>query len=347
MSEAGDRHVAMGQLIDDVARLVDPETVARVGDPALLATRYLDHQHVADLADIGAASLAAILDAHVRVAACRPSGTNCVVVDAPDSDDLWHLGGSTLLQVVTDDRPFLVDSVTMEITRQDWSIRHVFHPQLAVGRDDSGELREVVAGREALSESWMAFAVYPPLGVAAADAAGALADGVTDVLDEVRVVTSDWKAMRQELTHAVDLLGTTPYDRISDDRDSARELLRWLRDDNFTLLGYQEYVYSRGGYVPVADTALGLLREQGDPSTSSGIGGQAQGTRQAQGPGSTRCRRPPTPASSCSRRTPYGHGCTARATGTTWGCGCSTRTGRSSASGGSSGCCRPRRTRSR
>ncbi len=246
MSDAVGRQASLGLLIDEVARKLDPDTVARVGEPSLLVTRYLDHQHVDDLADIGADSLAAIVDAHVQVAATRAPGTSCVVADAPDADDRWHLAGSTLLQIVTDDRPFLVDSVTMEITRQDWTIRHVFHPQLD-------------------GESWMTFAVYPPLGVAAADAASLLVDGVREVLDEVRVVTDDWKAMRGELTRTVDLLGTGPYDPVPDERDAARDLLRWLRDENFTLLGYQEYGFVDGRYVPLPGTALGLLKT-GDAS---------------------------------------------------------------------------------
>jgi glutamate dehydrogenase len=40
----------------------------------------------------------------------------------------------TVVQIVTDDRPFLVDSVTMEVLRQGWSIREVFHPNSGAAR---------------------------------------------------------------------------------------------------------------------------------------------------------------------------------------------------------------------
>ncbi len=265
MSGGPRRHQPMQQLIDLVARKLDPDTVARVGEPQLLATGYLDHQHVDDLVDIGSDTLAALMDTHVRIAAARAPGADLVVIDTPDADDTWRLSGSTLLQIVTDDRPFLVDSVTMELTRQDWSIRHVFHPQLTVWRDETGALHGVTASDpDAVGESWMTFAVYPPLGVAADEAAGALERGVRDVLSEVRAVTADWMSMRHELTNAVDLLGTDPYDGMADDRDAARDLLRWLRDDNFTLLGYREYSYVEGAYQPVDGTGLGLLRDQPD-----------------------------------------------------------------------------------
>ena len=78
MSEADARHVAMVQLIDEVAHGLGQATIAQVGAPDVLVARYLDHQHVDDLADIGSASLAAIIDAHVQVAASRAPGTQCV-----------------------------------------------------------------------------------------------------------------------------------------------------------------------------------------------------------------------------------------------------------------------------
>ncbi|HEY8662384.1 MAG TPA: hypothetical protein VIL68_02095, partial [Propionibacteriaceae bacterium] len=252
-----------GMIAEVVARL-DPETVSRASAPADLVARYLEHQHSDDLGDIGADNVAAIIDAHVRLAAHRAAEADSVVADAPDASDTWRLSGSTLLQIVTDDRPFLVDSVTMEITRQDWTIRHLFHPQLRVARDTDRKLVQEGAG-EMIAESWMTFVVYPPLGVAADELADQLVGGVREVLAEIRLVTDDWTAMRTQLSDAVDLLGTSTYDSCPDDRDSARDLLRWLRDDNFTLLGSRTYTYDGSRYEPVPGNGLGVLRTVDDP----------------------------------------------------------------------------------
>jgi glutamate dehydrogenase len=252
-----------GMITDVVARL-DPETVSRAGAPAELVRRYLEHQHSDDLDDIGADNLAAIINAHVRLGAHRAADTDSVVADTPDPSDTWRLSGSTLLQIITDDRPFLVDSVTMEITRQDWTIRHLFHPQLRIARHADGELVPDGAG-ETIAESWTTFVVYPPLGVAADERADQLVRGVSEVLAEVRLVTDDWTAMRTQLSEAVDLLGTSAYDSRPDDRDSARDLMRWLRDDNVTLLGYRTYSYDGIRYEPVPGSGLGVLRTADDP----------------------------------------------------------------------------------
>ena len=251
-------------MIARVVELLDPATVSGAERPTELVARYLDHQHSEDLDDIGADNLAGIIGAHVRLAQRRTEASDNVLADTPDPSDRWELSGSTLLQIVTDDRPFLVDSLTMEITSQGWTIRHTFHPQLTVARSGDGALVHDGGGHTA-AESWMTFVVYPPLGVAAQDVADELVAGVREVLAQVRLVTDDWTAMTRQLSDAIELLGTSPYASRADDRDAARDLLRWLRDDNFTLLGYQSYTYDGSRYTPVPDTGLGVLRSEDDP----------------------------------------------------------------------------------
>ncbi|PID50745.1 MAG: hypothetical protein CR980_02160 [Propionibacteriales bacterium] len=52
----------------------------------------------------------------------------------------WEAGGSTVIQLVMPDSPYIVDSLMLELERQDWAIRDVVHPQFAVHRDRRGVL---------------------------------------------------------------------------------------------------------------------------------------------------------------------------------------------------------------
>ncbi|HYJ77047.1 MAG TPA: hypothetical protein VEX89_00680, partial [Actinomycetes bacterium] len=81
-----------------------------------------------------------ILDApmaHRELAARRPQGTASVRVRTPDTE------GHSVVEVVCDDMPFLVDSVTAELSRHDRAIHLVIHPQLVVRRDVAGDLLAV------------------------------------------------------------------------------------------------------------------------------------------------------------------------------------------------------------
>lgn len=248
-------------MAEKVTKRLDPKAWKSVEDPLCLVAKYLEHQHQDDLAEIGTENLASIISAHVLLAQHRTEQTDSVVVDNPSQLQHWQQSGSALLQIVTDDRPFLVDSVTMEITRQNWAIRHVFHPQLLVSRSEVGDL--TLSGHErTVQESWMTFVVYPPLGVAVEEVADQLINGVREVLSQVRIVTADWADMSDQLSNTISMLDGSTYTSHSDETQAAKELLTWLGDGNFTLLGYREYDYDGSRYAPVSETGLGLLRTE-------------------------------------------------------------------------------------
>ena len=86
------------------------------------------------------------LASHYDLASSRPQGTAAVRVVTPTvADSGWSSSGRSVVEVVTDDMPFLVDSVTMELNRQGHNVHSIIHPQLAVERDITGVLQHVHA----------------------------------------------------------------------------------------------------------------------------------------------------------------------------------------------------------
>ena len=53
------------------------------------------------------------------------------------SEDGWF-SAHTVIEIVNDDMPFLVDSVTAELNRLQLTVHLVIHPVLDVGRDEDG-----------------------------------------------------------------------------------------------------------------------------------------------------------------------------------------------------------------
>jgi glutamate dehydrogenase len=120
------------------------------GDAAghLVRTFY---RHVAaeDLVERSEDDLYGGVLSHYKLAARRPQGTANIRVFTPTvAEHGWSAGGHTVVEVVTDDMPFLVDSVTMELHEQSRDVHMVVHPQLLVRRDMAGDLQEVLAEDE-------------------------------------------------------------------------------------------------------------------------------------------------------------------------------------------------------
>jgi glutamate dehydrogenase len=168
--------------------------------------------------------------------------------------------GRSLLQIVTDDMPFLVDTVSMIVSTK-LQIHAVIHPVLKVVRDASGQLQSL--GEDGgVPESVMHFEIDR----VADDAEQVqLKAQVEAALDDVRASVNDWAAMRDKaLAIAADLpQRQLPLDAAS--VQEASEFMRWIAADNFTFLGYREYEVSDADgdrvLCSVESSGLGILRK--------------------------------------------------------------------------------------
>ncbi|MCL3996674.1 NAD-glutamate dehydrogenase, partial [Streptomyces lavenduligriseus] len=106
--------------------------------------RYYLHTAPEDLADRDPVDVFGAAVSHYRLAENRPQGTANVRVHTPTVEENGWTCSHTVVEVVTDDMPFLVDSVTNELTRQGRGIHVVIHPQFVVRRDLTGKLLEVL-----------------------------------------------------------------------------------------------------------------------------------------------------------------------------------------------------------
>ena len=127
----------------------------RLGDDAAAASaafirRYYAHVFTDDIDSQSADTLFGAAYAHWRLGERRSVGTTIVRVYNPRLDEHGWRSEHTIVEVVTDDMPFLVDSVTAELNRRDLTVHLVVHPILRVRRDPSGRLEQLAgAGRAA------------------------------------------------------------------------------------------------------------------------------------------------------------------------------------------------------
>ncbi len=115
-------------------------------DVGPLLQAYYRHVSTDDVGDRSAEELYGALASHYRTADSRPQGTARVHVFTPTlAEHGWSAGGHSVVEVVTDDMPFLVDSVVMELARQQRDVHLVIHPQFDVTRDVTGRLETIAS----------------------------------------------------------------------------------------------------------------------------------------------------------------------------------------------------------
>ncbi|MFJ8231520.1 NAD-glutamate dehydrogenase [Streptomyces sp. NPDC094448] len=257
-----------------------PEQGGRPDQDTLLAylQRYYLHTAPEDLTDRDPVDVFGAALSHYRLAENRPQGTAGIRVHTPTVEENGWTCSHSVVEVVTDDMPFLVDSVTNELSRQGRGIHVVIHPQVTVRRDVTGKLLEVLStqarsGRDGkplphdtLVESWIHVEIDRETD--RADLKQITVD-LLRVLSDVREAVEDWEKMRDAALRIAEDLTAEPVagDIAGQEVDEARELLRWLAADHFTFLGFREYELTDGDSLSaVAGTGLGILRS--DPHHS-------------------------------------------------------------------------------
>ncbi|MEU3484065.1 NAD-glutamate dehydrogenase [Streptomyces massasporeus] len=250
-----------GEETPDAQKAPDRETLLT------FLQRYYLHTAPEDLTDRDPVDVFGAAVSHYRLAENRPQGTANVRVHTPTVEENGWTCSHSVVEVVTDDMPFLVDSVTNELTRQGRGIHVVIHPQFVVRRDVTGKLIEVLSTpptgdlpHDAHVESWIHVEIDRETD--RADLKQITAD-LLRVLSDAREAVEDWGKMREA---AIRLAEGLPDEPIPDDLpgpqvEEARELLRWLADDHFTFLGYREYqLRDDDSLAAVPGTGLGILR---------------------------------------------------------------------------------------
>jgi glutamate dehydrogenase len=273
--------------LDKITHLAEerlkPEQVGKV---ERFITQYYAHTPPEDLAERRAEDLYGAAMSHLHLARSRPWGEAAVQVYSPDPDRHGYGSPNSIVQIVTDDMPFLVDSLGGELTRQGVGLHLVIHPVLTVRRDEAGQLVDVLEpGSAESAESAEGSAGEDETGTVGKESylrfeidklphAGAMEQLRADVLrclDDVTAAVTDWKAMRERASEIAGSLHEEASFVPEAERAEAVAFLRWLDEGHFVFLGYREYELATEDGEDVlrslAGSGLGILRDD-DHGTS-------------------------------------------------------------------------------
>ncbi|WP_128290568.1 NAD-glutamate dehydrogenase [Afifella aestuarii] len=254
--------------IEDATARLEAEAEETGIDAAPLkrfAEIFFAHAAGEDITVYPAESLAGIAKAAFAFIAQRDA--NVPKVSLRDIDAADERGRPvTAIDIVGKNRPFIFDSVLGEIQAAGQPIHLVLHPIFEVSRDEAGRLTEfAAAGAESKGRPNRESFLHIEIARLPDEAAKSeLEASLKSLLQEVRVATEDWRAMRDRLRMAIRDYRIDPPELDEDELEEAIALLEWLEDDNFTFLGTREFTYEQdsGGALDHAHgEGLGLLRD--------------------------------------------------------------------------------------
>jgi len=265
---------AKAERLDQVLALVREKLPAETRGAAEAFVRaYYRQVDPEDLAEREPADLYGAALSHWNFARRREPGQPRVRVFNPSVQEHGWQSTHSIIEIVNDDMPFLVDSVTMEVNRHGLTLHLIIHPVIRVNRQAPGA---AAAGAEqvlmgvlpddspaGLRESFMHLEVDRITDPTLMEA---LAADIARILGDVRAAVEDWKKMLGKVREIVADLDRRPPPVGQNELVEARALLEWLADNHFTFLGYRchDLVMKDGddALAVVPGSGLGILREK-------------------------------------------------------------------------------------
>jgi glutamate dehydrogenase len=209
-----------------------------------------------DLARYSPEQLAEIAEQSLVFLAERPAGMAKIRFEPSAAAN-----GESVLEIVNDDMPFLVDSVVGELNQRGLDIRLFVHPVFVVERDLAGKLINFKGSRATGGQRESFIHLHIEGGDAASQRAD-IVNALEAILAEVRACVQDWQPMLARIRGMIAGLRANPPPLPVEEIAEAVQFLEWMAEDNFTFLGARDFFFTDDSsrLEPAFETGLGLLR---------------------------------------------------------------------------------------
>lgn len=172
----------------------------------------------------------------------------------------------TIVEIITPDMPFLVDSIRIALNRIGITAHLFLHSPITLVRSDEHELQSFVSENKSecvtcSKETVFHIEIDHQVNQVQIDA---LTAELSSVLSEVSLVVKDWSPMQSRLLEMKTVIQESDFTFTDTTRNSTIQFIDWLADHHFTLMGYRYYeVLALEGdhfWHPKNDTSLGIMK---------------------------------------------------------------------------------------
>lgn len=230
-------------------------------------TLYFAQMPMTDLVNRPVSELYGMVFNHFKLLESRKPGELKIQIFNPQTDDSGWVSPYTVIQVVTDDMPFLVDSMRMEIDRLKHNIHlMIFSGGIKIKRDQHNHIMDAFSYHSAEQDCLIEAPIQMEIDRQTdPQVLAEIKKNLIRVLQDVRAAVSDWKRMCARLQSCIDEFNPEKMMQNKAQVTEAQSFLKWLLNNHFTFLGYREYEFVEEGHTQalrlIPNSGLGVLRD--------------------------------------------------------------------------------------
>ena len=193
--------------------------------------------------------------------------TKIRIYNPETSRDGWRTS-HTIIEVICDDMPFLVDTLRIVINRMGLALHLIVHMGgIRLTRGATDEVTSILprqgnVSADAVTEAPILLEIDR---ISEPSVIDELMQHLKRALEDNAAVVQDWSSMRERVRQMAGELDNLPASLDRDEISESKAFLDWIEDHHFTFLGVRDYelVQKDGETIlqAVADTGLGVLRD--------------------------------------------------------------------------------------
>jgi len=257
-----EKNAVIAQLVDMLGKRL-PE--GDVGCAIRFAEQYYARVAPDDLLSFSIEDLYGSLLSHWHFARQRKSHKPLVRVYNPSFEEHGWQSTHTVIEVVVDDIPFLVDSLSMSLIQLGIGIHFTLHPVITVRRDSTGNLTDVLSDdnkdKDVIKEAFLRFEVDRNTNPQTFTILG---KKILRILADVQLVVNDWKPMQHKMREIIEQLSAQRLPIAEAEKDEGIAFLQWVEKNHFTYIGFRAYELStedgQDMLRVIPDSGLGIFR---------------------------------------------------------------------------------------
>ncbi len=198
----------------------------------------------------------------------KPEETKLKIYNPQYEKHGWQ-SSHTIIEIVHDDMPFLVDSIQMELNRRGLTTHLLIHVGgMMIERNENHEIKNILpAGTKKKSckaEAPLFFEIDKQTDPAVLKD---LENSIQDILRDVRLTVQDWKPIMAQVDECLKQLEECSPKISKEELAETRAFLLWLKEHHFTFMGCRDSVLEKteDEFIlrALEKTGLGVLRENG------------------------------------------------------------------------------------
>ncbi len=252
-------------LLEQVSSILAGQSkTGKVRQARYYAEAFFRHVPIEELSRETPAALAAIVSEQMEFISKRPPQEALIGVFNPTIEENGWESDHTIIEMVNDDMPFLIDSANVVMAEMNLRVHLMVHPVIHVERDDRGRVKGYYSAAEGKGEPESIIHMQinrqnDP------EVLAKIESKLKYAMASVRLAVRDWKAMTARVEEAVKKLPEWAVCTEASVVEECQQFLTWMKNNHFILLGSRDYELVREGDQSILNmvegSGLGLLQE--------------------------------------------------------------------------------------